>query len=113
MATTGSDASIYQTVLIPANAPYLRFSYRISGARSCDSGIGEDYIWVYPDSLSAEWVLDTCNTAGWVTGTLDLTSVAGSTQQIVIQVTTAVHGGTVFFDDVGFVSGPTREVDYY
>jgi hypothetical protein len=112
-ATSGIYASLTQTVYIPANAPYLRFSYWIVGSRSCSSGSSTDYIWVFTNSGIAEWYVDTCNTAGWVTGTLDMTSEAGSTREIIIEVNMEAHGGTVYFDDIGFVSAPTREVDYY
>ncbi len=112
-ASAGTYAALSQTVHIPVNAPYLRFSYRIVGSRSCSSGSSVDYVWVYTDAATVEWYLETCNTEGWVTGTLDLTSEAGSTRQIFFEVATDIHGGTVYFDDIGFVSGPTREVDYY
>ncbi len=106
-------ASLSQTVYIPANAPYLRFSYRIIGSRSCDTGSSSDYIWLYSNIDRSQWYLDACNTAGWVTGTLDMTSEAGTTTEIYFEVVTDTHGGTVYFDDIGFVSAPTREVDYY
>jgi len=112
-ATNNVYAYLYQTVYIPASAPYLRFSYRIVGSRSCDSGGSMDYIWVYSNSDRSEWYLDACNTEGWVTGTLDITSEAGTTTEIYFDVVTEMHGGTVYFDDIGFVSEPTHEVDYY
>jgi hypothetical protein len=42
-----------------------------------------------------------------------MTNEAGSTGEIIIEVNMEAHGGTVYFDDIGFVSEPTREVDYY
>jgi hypothetical protein len=104
---------IFQSASVPASARYLRFSYRVVGSRSCSSGSSSDYIWVYNNAGIAEWNLDICNTAGWVTGTLDMTNEAGSTGEIIIEVNMEAHGGTVYFDDIGFVSEPTREVDYY
>ena len=112
-ATNYMYASLSQTVYIPANAPYLRFSYRIIGSRSCSSGDGSDYIWLYSSNYASQWNLDACNTAGWVTGTLDMTSEAGTTTGISFEVATDTQGGTVYFDDIGFISAPTREVDYY
>jgi hypothetical protein len=106
-------AELSQSVYVPANAPYLRFSYRIVGSRSCDSGGGDDYIWLYSNRDISQWYLDACSTAGWVTGTLDMTSEAGTSTAIYFEVNTDAHGGTVYFDDIGFVSEPTREVDYY
>jgi hypothetical protein len=72
-----------------------------------------DNIWVYSNSYRSEWYLDACNTEGWVTGSLDMTSEAGTTTEIYFDVVTEMHGGTVYFDDIGFVSEPTRAVDYY
>lgn len=112
-ATVGMYAILTQPVYIPTTAPYLRFSYRIVGSRSCATGSSTDYIWVYTNVGVLVWYLDACSTAGWVTGTLDMTSEAGATAEIYFEVNTDAHGGTVYFDDIGFVSAPTREVDYY
>ena len=112
-ATNNVSASLSQTVYIPANARYLRFSYRIVGSRSCDTGSSTDYIWVFTNSGISEWYLDVCSSAGWVTDTLDMTLDAGTTTEIIFEVVTNEHGGTVYFDNIGFVSAPTREVDYY
>ena len=113
MATDGTYASLIHFVYIPASAPYLRFSYRIVGSRSCDTSSSMDYIWVYSNGYISQWDVDACSTAGWVTGTLDMTSEAGTSSFIYFEVNTNAHGGTVYFDDIGFVSSPTREVDYY
>jgi hypothetical protein len=43
---------------------------------------------------------------------LDLSNDGGNRREIIIDVMTP-GGGTVYLDDIGFVSGPTREVDYY
>ncbi len=112
-ATVGIYAILTQPVYIPTTAPYLRFSYRIVGSRSCDTGSSTDYIWVWNNLGGSEWYLDACSTAGWVTGTLDMRNEAGHTPEIYFEVHTGTHGGTVYFDDIGFVSEPTREVDYY
>ena len=68
---------------------------------------------MYPLAGGTYSDVEACNTAGWVTGTLDMTSEAGTTTEIYFEVVTDTHGGTVYFDDIGFVSAPTREVDYY
>ena len=113
MATDGTYASLIQDVFIPASAPYLRFSYWIVSSKSCDTISSGDYIWVYSKDWISQGVVDACRTDRWVTGTLDMTSEAGTTTEIYFEVVTDTHGGTVYFDDIGFVSAPTREVDYY
>ena len=113
MATDGTYASLIHFVLIPGSAPYLRFSYRIVGSRSCDTSSSGDYVWVYSDDWRSQWDVGACSTAGWVTGTLDMTSEAGEYKEITFKIVTYAFGGTVYFDDIGFVSAPTREVDYY
>lgn len=113
MATNGTNFEIFQTVTVPSSAPYLRFSYRIVGSSNSCGGFGGDYLDVYvaAGSLSEEYI-EVCDTAGWVTGTLDLSADAGNSREIIIDVILS-GGGTVYLDDIGFVSSPTRLVDYY
>ena len=60
----------------------------------------------------SEQNIEVCDTVGWETRTLDLSNDGGNRREIIIDVMTP-SGGTVYLDDIGFVSGPTREVDYY
>jgi hypothetical protein len=112
MKTQGTTALLYQRATIPASAPYLRFSYRVTDVRmSCGSYF--NYISASTTHGISYLDIEACNTAGWVTGTIDMTSDIGLETFFVIEVVTTADGGTVYIDDVGFVSGPTREVDYY
>jgi hypothetical protein len=114
--TTGVEFEIFQSVIVPPSAPILRFSYRVTGSRSsCDSssGGGDSYMYISLDRYSPETYWYGCDTAGWETFTFDLSSAAGDSRDLVIYIGTIGGTTTVFLDDIGFVSAPTREVDYY
>ena len=103
------DGEIYQVIRVPSGATYLRFSYWITGAKHCGEFLGE----LTFDAGALDWVrLDICNTSVWTTQTIDLTNAVGQDRTIYFYILNTT-GGTVFLDDIGFVSGPTRLVDYY
>jgi hypothetical protein len=110
LAQIGSTASLYQRVTIPASAPYLRFSYYVSGSGECSTS---PYITVSSNDGSATLEVDQCDRPGWYTATLDMSSDIGLTTEIVFALSSDNAGGIILLDDIGFVSGPNRLVDYY
>ena len=110
LASSGAPASIYQMATIPASAPYLRFSYYVVNSSFCSNS---PYLIVHTNDGIISLQIDACNTTGWVTGTVNMTSIIGSTKNIVFEFVEENAGGAILIDDIGFVSEPTRVVDYY
>ena len=110
MMTTGREFEIYQSVIVPQSAPILRFSYRVTGSSASCVG-SQSYMYISIDRWYPESYWYGCDTAGWETFTFDLSSEAGNSRELVIYIGT--NGTTVFLDNIGFVSAPTRLVDYY
>jgi hypothetical protein len=101
-------------VVVPSTATYLNLSYRYTNAtETCGSLL--EYVLVYNEIGDVGDYVEICGAESatqWRTLQIPMHMIAGQTDTIYIEVSTE-RGATVAIDNIGFVSAPTRVVDYY
>ncbi len=103
-------SSLTQTGISMAGVRYLHYWYWIASEDVC----GYDYAKVFVNGTEKQSfnLCDTANTSGWVQGTLDLNSYAGTTISLEFRATTDSSGNSNFFiDDVSITSAALNEPD--
>lgn len=106
------SSAIGQTVVVPADATTLKFSYRYENPTAVCS---VDSIEFYDGALDIHESILLCSpnyVAAWRTVSIDVTAYRGTSRDL--QFTVFFQPGTiVYLDDVGFVTSADQVVDYY
>jgi hypothetical protein len=102
----GETASLSQTLMIPAAAPYLSYWHWLASA---ETSCSFDYItvWVNTAPVDSYGLCTGAATHGWINHVINLSPYAGTSPAIRIQLTTDSNLiSSLFLDDISFQTAP-------
>jgi hypothetical protein len=103
---SGETASMWQTVVVPAQTPHLMYWQRVS---SQESRCHYDYatVWVNNTVVDAYGLCAELNGSQWVQRSVNLSAYAGQAVSLRLQLQTDSNlDSSLFLDDFSFAAGP-------